>query len=222
VVITERKARPIIFSGDMVRALLDGRKTMTRRVIKPQPEGPPLTHILGTRWASACDIDGLIRENRDCPYGVPGDLLYVRETWRALNRFNSQVVAPASHVVFEAGRQYGELVAEGGRMGERRPSIHMPRWASRITLKLTDVRVERVQEISDDDCIAEGIGQRWTCLNPGIGSYAHDNDVLDDYRKLWNSLNGKRPGASWDDNPWCWCLSFTVHQCNVGEMSCSP
>ena len=83
----------------------------------------------------------------------------------------------------------------------------MPRWASRILLEVTDVRVQRVQEISDDDCESEGIQQQWTCINPGTGSYAHGNDVRDDFRKLWNSINERR-GFGWNANPWVWCLTF--------------
>lgn len=85
------------------------------------------------------------------------------------------------------------------------PSIHMPHWASRITLEITDVRVERLNDIRYDDAIAEGIRQDWTCIDPGLGSYAHKNDVYDDYAALWKSIYGEE---SWHANPWLWVIKF--------------
>lgn len=187
------KERPILFSAPMVRAILEGRKTQTRRVVKLNQAGR--AQHSGLQWHPE---DPEVW--RACPYGVPGDLLWVRETW-ALNPIRDfGVTKPRSPVdcVYRAGYATTPSI-------QWTPSIHMPRAASRITLKVTDVRVERLQEISNDDCEAEGIKQRWTCINPGTGSYAHDNDVRDDYRKLWTDINGK---DSWAANPWVWVVSF--------------
>lgn len=145
--------KPILFNSEMVRALLDGRKTQTRRIIKPQPE---------FGGAVARSITG------QCPKGQQGDLLYVREKCYAL-----ELPSGLHGVVYDANDEFipiGNAMEEteawmklnryAGRFGNMVPSIHMPRWASRLTLKITDVRVERVQDISANDCRAEGHKQR--------------------------------------------------------------
>lgn len=184
------KERPIIFSGPMVRALLDGRKTQTRRIVKPQPRydivqcegGIGFYEKTPNPTSSGYSVFG-------CPYGVPGDRLWVRETWRP-----SQVDGVA---------WYAETCGDESHH-RWRPSIHMPRWASRITLEITGVRVERVQSISREDAIAEG------CDEESLGSQ-HCIDGMPApcvwYMDLWNSLNAAR-GFGWDANPWCWVLEF--------------
>jgi hypothetical protein len=190
------KERPIIFSGPMVRAILDGRKTMTRRVVKPQPkrQGPILA------------MDDLPR----CPYGAPGDRLYVRETWRlsahldgcspskAWNADSKQGLVPLA-IQYRAD-SHVELGAYGDKIswtwGRWRPSIHMPRWASRIQLEVTGVRVERVQDTSEADIIEEGCPREYL-----LGSNW--------FRPLWDSINAKR-GYNWKSNPWVWCVNFEV------------
>jgi hypothetical protein len=186
----------------MVRAILEGRKTQTRRVVKFDRAG----RVKRGQYSWHIE-DG--NAYRACPYGSPGVRLWVRETLSCTYAHGSWYTADADMLVIKDQRAY-ELAARYGshyfeNEEKRIPSIHMPRWASRITLKITDVRVERLQEINPDDCEAEGIKQRWTCINPAIGSYAHDNDVQDDYRKLWTSING---AESWAANPWVWVVSF--------------
>lgn len=184
------RERPIIFSPPMVRALLAGTKTQMRRVVKPRP-------MPAGGWAVAARPRGfeLVHWDNDeqewraiaCPYGQPGDRLWVRETWGHFERSPK----PGDRIYYRAD---GECVA----LEPWRPSIHMPRWASRITLEITDVRVERLQDISAQDCVAEGV--RTTMRE-------HDAvmDLRDQYGDLWESING--PG-SWDANPWVWVVEF--------------
>lgn len=172
--------RPIIFRGPMVRALLAGTKTQTRRVVKPQPVRDR----------------GVLLER--CPYGAPGDLLWVRETFihePAGYCWEASVSIPCrpAITVYRAD-------SEGDSRGAGwSPSIHMPRWASRITLEITGVHVERVQEISEADAMAEGAAP--LLVPPDGGSTPH----VEGYRALWMALHG--PG-SWDANPWVWVIGF--------------
>lgn len=209
------KERPILFSGAMVRAILEGRKTMTRRVVKPQPpadcapiecgvyaptridsrgEGCPGADTFG-----AYDVDGAWGVK--CPYGKPGDRLWVRETfcmawfraeddWQVFYRADSPDFG-STIVDFKTGNSVP---------AEWRPSIHMPRKFSRITLEVCSVRVERVQEISPYDCIAEGMEAR-----PMNAYVAHC--LRKGFAELWDSINAER-GYSWDSNPLVWCIEF--------------
>jgi len=200
------KERPTLFSGSMVRAILEGRKTQTRRVINPQPEG----HRDGA-WrmetgapypiAAFCFWHDIVEEKPDeevaCPYGAECDRLWVRETWRAI---------PLGGIKYRA---------DGTETGAHwKPSIFMPRWASRITLEITDVRVQRVQDISTDDVIAEGVDvfSSLPVLLPRklsgekLDHLAHEIAVSL-YKKLWDSINAKR-GYGWDANPWVWAITF--------------
>ena len=167
------KERPILFSGPMVRAILDGRKTMTRRVIK------------APRWSTP--DKALV--DFECPYGWIGDRLWVRETWAKLT--------PAwSENPVEVRYRADFVPAEFAEMVRWKSSRFMPRWASRITLEITGVRVERVQDITPDDCRAEGM--------------PHDNNdagVRYCFGQLWNTINSAR-GFGWDVNPWVWVVSF--------------
>lgn len=189
------RERPIIFSGPMVRAILDGRKTMTRRVIKPQPYDEYKT-VMGIPLLSWRGCKGWDRERMItlCNYGVPGDLLWVRETWRE-GRLNTD--AP---IYREASER--NIISTNCKLVKWRPSIYMPRRASRITLEVTDVRVERVQEITCADAIAEGT------LTPAHSQvYRKHTMNHDSFSDLWDSLNAKR-GYGWDVNPWVWVISF--------------
>jgi hypothetical protein len=185
---TTTKERPIIFSAPMVQAILDGRKTQTRRIVKPQPDEcwwPIQNRTAGCSDAVFQSEAGLGRREVHrirCPYGSPGDRLWVRETWRP-----SQV----------EGKAWYAATCGDGLHGRWRPSIHMPRWASRLTLEITGVRVERVQEISEADAYAEGIAP-WTSPEQTFSPVVR-------YHELWDSING--PG-SWASNPWVWVLSF--------------
>ena len=189
--------KPILFSGEMVKAILDGRKTMTRRVVNPQ-----FTALWGqgirTGHEDAYSIHVNIMADDGswkwlkCPYGKPGDLLWVRETW----------------VQWDDGLTYlADSIGKNGRENEDskrcrldygvkwRPSIFMPRWASRITLRITGARVERLQAISEADMMAEGITH-----DPQIATWLK-------FASLWNSINEGR-GYGWDANPWVWVVSF--------------
>ncbi len=214
------KARPILFNGDMVRAILDGRKTQTRRVIKPQPseEWQPFSygeiHGYDKNGELSPDIvkgHGVCNENGDdgytCPFGAVGDLLWVRET------IQHHGYAGAKHFVYSAD----------GKSGSHRyqffkkhviPSIFMPRYASRITLEITGVGVERLRDISEADAIAEGI----TMCESGYfwwNAYKQKNphrNAIGAYRDLWKSING---AGSWDANPWVWVIDFKPHFINI-------
>ena len=201
--------RPILFGAPMVRALLAGTKTQTRRVVKPQPrtvdEKPRhLPNEWGFWGGSYPDHGSAVR----CPYGAPGDRLWVRETW-ALVDDRSKPATTRSGVLYRATDRRERSFSGSEKW---RPSIHMPRWASRITLEVTGVRVERLQDISEEDAKAEGAAHR---IAPGgdlsavfdalpgeeaapIGYQAH-------FRDLWESING---AESWAADPWVWVVSF--------------
>jgi len=189
--------RPILFSSEMVRAILDGRKTQTRRVIKPQPNKawstPPIEVIDGRYVSHGCYSDF------KCPYGQPGDRLWVRETWMPFTE--------AGVLLHEAiYKATDKPESDEGAPLRWRPSIFMPRWASRITLEIIDVRVERVQEISLNDCESEGSEY---CLNGKYDfSIVNEPPYLANYHRLWDSINAKR-GYGWDVNPFCWVVEFT-------------
>lgn len=215
-------ARPILFSGAMVRAILAGTKTQTRRIMKPQPYSngfgtrpgsyeiachndylPPSVMLwdvkrFGRRVYTASNAEGW--EN-DCPYGVAGDLCWVRETWANEEQFGGYV--------YRADHAGDDPIGDGWR-----PSIHMPRVASRLTLQIADVRVQRVQDISKADVIAEGIANRAGYPIEGVVAGWHEP-----FAQLWDSINGKRPGADWDANPYVWALTFKAHHCNVDSMA---
>ena len=210
------KERPIIFSAPMVRAILEGRKTQTRRVVKPQGS------ILTDRMARSLGVQPPPVQNSPvipCPYGQPGDRLWVRETFsywlRNSDRLpdESDYEAPWYRADADAygllGRdEYGPVYAEQLLW---KPSIYMPRTASRILLEVVSVRVERLQEISEDDCLAEGIAQIVRESLPGFqqcGEYdVIDIDPAAEYLELWESINGH---GSWHANPWVWVVEFKV------------
>lgn len=207
--------RPIPFSAEMVRAILAGRKTQTRRVMKPAKAKRP------KRWLiDDAAVNGLI-----CPYGDPGDTLWVRETFCA--HWNAPPHdAPASHRVFtgsemgpirqKSGEYYqpqpSDLMtvwygAEGNKPFHMswRPSIHMWRWASRITLEVKSVGVERLQDITQKDAIAEGAPESHSSIDPISRRFGYQDFSRSWFAQTWEDIHG--PGA-WDDNPWVWVLSF--------------
>lgn len=191
---TATRERPILFSGAMVRAILAGTKTQTRRVMRDPP--PSLDPII--KDGVVIDWEGYrVR----CPYGVSGDRLWVRETWQksGLGWGNDLPVGKLHYRATDSGewKMY---------WGKWRPSIHMPRWASRITLVITGVRAERVQEISGRDALAEGVGEP---VRTGL-VYGHATDAWNQraFAALWDSINGAMPGRAWDDNPWVWVVEF--------------
>lgn len=207
------RERPILFSDAMVRAILEGRKLQTRRVIKPQPPERcfrPVEEFGGWWWTGESYLDAYYPEEEKvvkCPYGQPETRLWVREAWKPTRSFTA---LGTSYVRYRADDSRAEVVhGEYGRAGDRwRPSIHMPRWASRITLELTEVRVQRLQDISEAEAKAEGavnLGEAGAFASKqlGIGHEVHRLYFQD----LWNSINSKR-GFGWNTNPWVWALSF--------------
>lgn len=201
-------SRPILFSGPMVRALLDGTKTQTRRAVKIQPNASLVSaaEIIDASvwcWLSGYDgsIAGKILGHGRCPYGHPGDRLWVRETgWERPSRSARDMREGADTwepYYYDADGLSENDVADFRQWGfKRRPSIHMPRWASRITLEITGIRVERLQSISEDDVIEEGITGN---------AYMTQAARINAYRELWERING---AESWAANPWVWIISF--------------
>lgn len=237
------KERPILFSGAMVKAILEGRKTQTRRVVQYRHNGPrgdrklhpPPDYVttwhpnngVGPEWhAEGPSPNGGTRGSgwTTCPYGVPGDRLWVRESFQPLladgvklsdaNWKTGEGYAPR-YVATDGRTEWMDLTTDS--ITDRcKPGIHMPRWASRITLEITDVRVQRVQEISEEDCIAEGI-ERIECDDPNFGWNRFSRKVeggwhnfvtaQEAFRDLWDSINAAR-GHGWDPNPWTWSLTL--------------
>lgn len=207
------KERPILFSSDMVRAILEGRKTQTRRVIKPQPyldrsEGSLHDYDFFC-WDKSKDVcqpsDMLVH----CPHGQVGDQLWVRETWRMNGNEHDYAMMDKSRVYYRADESWNKAP-------KWKPSIFMPRWASRIQLDIAKVRVERLQDISEDDACAEGIMP----IAPGYedimysqpnadGKLTVTREPIEAFKTLWDSINAKR-GYSWNSNPWVWVVDFQV------------
>lgn len=210
--------KPILFSGEMVRAILEEKKTQTRRVVVPPGwvKNECVTDSGNPHWM--LDKRGerfyLTEWSRDkahshlvtCPYGRPGDLLWVRETWSTAATFDQMKPSdiPPGQNIWYAVSDYSDFVVSAGHWkGKRRPSIFMPRWASRITLRINDVRVERVQDISEADAKAEGV----TKDRPGGWISCESYQML--FRRLWDDINTKR-GYGWNVNPWVWVVEFEV------------
>lgn len=243
---TTIKERPILFSGEMVRAILEGRKTQTRRVMKPQPVHKDGGYFWPSHpdwkigWAAEDSAAAKLPnfkvepatewfiENGKCPYGQPRDRLWVRETWAQTVNLNRRTNWPGRpHLkctdYYEIGacmpcyiyRADGETdwVDDDGSPTDAsywKPSIHMPRWASRILLEITDIRVERMQDITLEGALAEGAPQYTSSTK------LHREFIPEDkgcyragFREFWDSLNEKR-GFGWDANPWVWLIGFKV------------
>ena len=207
------KERPILFSGPMVNAIREGRKTQTRRIVKPQRE----------EYDNLGDGESLYDfqtgKSITCPYGKPGDQLWVREAWRTGKKLDEHSGSkieelanaagyvgdrPKCSLKYEADGHHREWCAdditEFGDWGRYRHARFMPRWASRITLEITDVRVERLNDISEEDAMAEGCEPvLWDCNDN------HTTDYIYGFSELWESINGK---GSWDKNPWVWVVAF--------------
>lgn len=219
------KERPVIFNSEMVRAILDGRKTQTRRVMKVQPEssGFGLRFIIeslnnrdtGKYFWSQSDACGINKPRSKpflCPFGQVGDRLWVRETFQGplIPEDELSEYLGANPDKFQSPA-YCEYAADGGAKPEYvdsdentrygwRPSIHMPRWASRILLEITAVRVERLNDISHDDAKAEGC-----CYGLGGGVPDFAVTPADHFPTLWASIYGV---DSWNANPWVWVIEF--------------
>jgi len=233
------KERPILFSAPLVHALLDGSKTQTRRVVKlPRTREWFVLEDHGSGWWPYQSDDGESSNCNDgmeypysCPYGRPGDRLWVREAFAIENTRDYEgdpgIVPPLGPVKWEdeadeasyryipryrASEPDTQLMiapSEKDEIGMRwKPSIHMPRWASRILLEITDVRVERLQDVSEADALAEGIVRQ---RDDGFGladtTHYHSADPRMSYWSLWEAING--PGSV-EANPWVWAVSFRV------------
>ena len=206
------KERPILFSAPMVRAILAGRKTQTRRAVKGSPGRVTWSPIVLNGYGGWCDEHG---RPAPCPYGKPGDRLWVRETWQHSN-FPLGPYDESCSVFYRADYMDDPHGPDGEKSPEGKyrtwvPSIHMFRSASRILLEVTDVRVERLQDISDrgpqNDCTAEGVFhcgmdvpryEEW-----GASGFRSSEKYM--YRQLWESINS---AGSWDANPWVWVVEF--------------
>jgi len=230
------KERPILFSAPMVRAILGGAKTQTRRVVKDRRRQWERHSEVDEddNWPVCEDEYGDWYRMR-CPYGVPGDRLWVKETWYCDHCFvgdlnltmNCGRIGPdvepdrakceaewrgdgdtGSMMYYRADGEIWQQMEQSGTGFNWRSPRFMPRWASRILLEITDVSVQRVQDISDDDAIAEGLdaehadGHGYVVASPN--GYVL---VRDAFRELWGSINAKR-GFGWAENPWVWALTF--------------
>lgn len=220
------KERPILFSGPMVRAILEGRKTQTRRVVKPQEQLAMFQHGAHGVHPSfmppfimdgflAVGVETMLKDNfaylkKSPPYGVVGDHLWVKETtWYDVRKPQECVIysaTPEAHkyrlegVVKPCDRGINTAYLEKHEYWKRRPSIFMRRWMSRIQLEITSVRVERLNDCSEADAEAEGCIPDDTSLNPN-----HIGPATSIYEALWESINGE---GSWAANPWVWVIEF--------------
>lgn len=217
------KDRPILFSGQMVRALLAGEKTQTRRVLakQPQPNGGKGLHPVAPyqtpsgmwTWVLAATGHGNGGGNEFlCPYGQPGEMLWVRECFSY--GFSVDKDVERRHLITPWFWADGN--PEQGDYAKPRPSIHMPRWASRTTLEITGVRVERLNSISEMDAYHEGIdveGEPYLAAESAKSAGVNCPPAsVCAYADLWDSINGS---GAWHVNPWVWVVEFKVHQKNV-------
>jgi hypothetical protein len=198
--------KPILFSTQMIQAIIDGRKTQTRRIMKPQP-------VLNNgfwQWHGAGWCDNIKRVTpmpchsmyNNAPY-QPGDILWVRETvWQRLYRY------PESEETFYWGSEFKYAATdEEPKVGNwvKRPSIHMPHKAARIFLMVNAIRAEKLQDISETDAIAEGVKHQWGINHNGEKTLEKVCTTV--FKELWDSINAKR-GYAWDVNPWVWVIEF--------------
>lgn len=234
---TTARERPILFSSPMVRAIIAGTKTQTRRIVKfpraPNHLGQWEPTTTGGPDGGRLLVGGQLVPDPDparvamwhtrtgshvwCPYGFPTDRLWVRETWG----WGNERCKAAQCVVYQADKSAREAFCSGGpdtladilgkpvrRFTEPerwRPSIFMPRWASRLTLEVLAVRVQRLQEISDEDVQSEGISPEYVS-GPGAPDYAMQRRLA--LAELWDGIDGKR--TPWASNPWVWALTFRI------------
>jgi len=241
------KERPIIFSAEMVRAILEGRKTQTRRPIKPQPPNAKDQQVWPNKdggWSYW--INDSVWQDIKCPYGRRGDRLWVRETWRVSSESNYYPIGKKRlWIEYKAGVKIGfrqcidtfsvsdnEISKRAWgkyKAGTWRPPFHMPRWASRITLEITEVRVERAQDITEKDAIAEGAFEindnlKQDAARAALAANKTTVGPIDYFRELWDSIYTKMKHQEsdmgrfsvdstrclWDQNPWVWVICFSM------------
>ncbi|ELM7732724.1 hypothetical protein Q2P25_001409 [Escherichia coli] len=193
------KERGMIFNGEMVRAILDGRKTQTRRIMKNQPAGdypdtPALIRSVGGgfQWYGHYGESSIF----NCPLGAVGDRIWVRETWAEAGASAPDLKLYRANYPAHVPTHY-ENVPPADEI-RWTPSIHMPRWASRLTLEITGVRVERLRDLSEDDAKSEGI-------TPSSGGVLPGWEYRINFRDLWVSIYG---ADNWEANPWVWVIEF--------------
>jgi hypothetical protein len=229
---TTTRERPLALRSAEVRAVLDGRKTQVRAVVHPQPQGDFTFMPLSTELVGCGDVnEGWLR----CPLGRVGDRLWVREPWClgtgdgkefGLNvQYRS---APWCLEVPAERRPAAEKLAARIGFGTRRSPITMPRWASRITLEITEVRVERLADISEEDAVAEGsprwitdldgraydlAEKDWIRWSKRLDPDAGEASARGVFAALWERTSGKKPGRSWADSPWVWAITFRRFEC---------
>ena len=203
--------KPILFSGPMVRALLAGTKTQTRRAIKWNDEvrEPPYVarYAEGARivWCEGDDVWTLARTH------AVGDRLYVREHWRTVGSSGQFDDVPPRDMYPQAVWYVADGEAPANEfVGKHRQAMHMPRWASRLTLTVTDVRVERLQDISVEDAVAEG-----ALASTEVDQFAQVH-AIQMYRAIWTGINGE---GSWEANPWVAAYTFTVERGNIDQLA---
>jgi len=207
------KEQPIIFSTKMVRAILNGQKTQTRRVVRPQPTGS----VRVSPFVPSGLEDGHGKEIR-CPYTI-GDHLWVRESIGIHVRPSDGIEGVC---IYRADLPDGPDVTFEPHWT---PSIHMPRWASRITLDITAVHLEHLQKISDSDAKAEGVQKNWIgddCppeyADEWMNYTPNDKEgfpclsAKESYRTLWDAINGEREGCNWESDPWVWVVEYKIVQ----------
>lgn len=202
------RERPILFNDAMVRAILDGSKSQTRRPVKLDAEA--MAYVRSIRPPIARDARALSW----CPFGAPGDLLWVRECFAIGRVFDESRAAELPIIDRDVPvwfRADGGADESWANRGKWRPSIHMPRWASRLTLRVIDVRVERVQDISEEDARAEGIARHAMGWTDGVTGY-DTATARDAFSELWDDVYGPE---SWVANPWVWVVSFEQEVPNV-------
>lgn len=221
------KIRPIPFMPEMVRKVKSGQKTITRRIVRPQPKyalgwGKHSTYEYRNGFYALDMYNGNSNILAKCPYGQVGDKLWVKETWKPKVAHScGEYECDCDTVIVEyladktSKRFYGGDIPESWRIPKTAlknnfvPSMFMPRWASRLLLEITDVRIERIQSISEEDALAEGCVQdpcdhaRQTCED--IGCYGPT--AKGDFKYLWDTTYGK---SSWNDNIWVWVIEFKV------------
>lgn len=217
--------RPILFSGPMVRALLAGTKTQTRRAFKGVEEvRPGYFHVFGSGGGIFCDGEAEVKHWAPSYLRIAtGDRLYVREHRRTVGMAGAFDSVPPRDFEPQAVWYVADGEAPGDEFpGKFRQGMHMPRWASRLTLTVTNVRVERLQDCSEEDARSEGIIDtgnplgRWKnylpeAYPPGIGF----SSAVNSYATLWNSINGD---GAWEANPWVAAYTFTVERRNIDQV----
>lgn len=203
------KVVPMIFNTEMVKALLDGRKTVTRRPVKVDYERGMKGPVVRGRNGEV-SVLGFAPTAGLCPFGNVGDLIYVRETFRLFNRSDECGCSDYCNCPPSGTPIYLATCGDDSE-SKWKPSIHMPRTASRLTLKVTNVRIERVQDISEEEAIKEGINKhhQLPAFKSPIGYHTSPAYA---YEELWNSIYG-----NWDENPYVWAIEFEVIHQNADE-----